>query len=293
MYEDTVVAGTRAVDSSFPTATQPPTTSESAFQEIRLPDPSPSPSKPNWDISQLCLPQGYFADAGESIPVAGVRSGINQRLSWGETPMRDTELDSLHKVVCEGIDQLQRMSEIGTGGQARILYRELAQELEQRGTLDELKVLATHIEKQSGKRLQFLRPGEDGVDVAVARLKRRAEHEQTRNAELDHIRYLDKTYRSLEPTAEELYGEPESADSPFSPIHDMWGPSLAHEYGCAERALVSALEVYLLTLPGEMTCVTGQELLKKAKTTDELISLLVSEEEMAEQTFGPSWWSTP
>jgi hypothetical protein len=152
MYEDTVVAGTRAVDSSFPTATQPPTTSESAFQEIRLPDPSPSPSKPNWDISQLCLPQGYFADAGESIPVAGVRSGINQRLSWGETPMRDTELDSLHKVVCEGIDQLQRMSEIGTGGQARILYRELAQELEQRGTLDELKVLATHIEKQSGKR---------------------------------------------------------------------------------------------------------------------------------------------
>jgi hypothetical protein len=264
---------------------------------MRLPGTSPLPSKPNWDIAQLRLPQGYSADAGESIlltvPAAGVCGAINQRSSWGETPMSDAELDSLHKTVCKGIDQLQRMSEIGNGGRARILYRKLAEELEKRGTLDELKVLATQIEEESGKRLQFLQPGEDGVDLAVARLKRRAEHEQTRNAELDHIRYLDKTYRSLEPTAEELYGQPEPADSPFIPIHDMWGPSLAHEYGCAERALVSALEVYLLTLPGEMTCVTGQELLKKAKTTDELISLLVSEEEMAEQTFGPSWWSTP
>jgi hypothetical protein len=269
---------THGAGSSMPATTPPP--SESALQGMRLPHPSPLPAKANWDISQLRLAQDCAADNGESIqvtiPVAGVCGVINQRLS-------DTELDSLYKVVCEGINRLQRLSEIGTGGRARILYRELAGELEQRGTLDELKVLATYIEEQPGKRLQFLRPGEDGVDVAVARLKRRAEHKQTRNAELDQIRYLDKTYRSLEPTPDELYCEPEP-----------WGePNLVHEYRCAERELISALEVYLLTLPGEMTCVTGQELLMKAKTTAELISLLVGEEEMMEQMFAPSWWSTP
>jgi hypothetical protein len=66
MHEIPVVE-TMGAGSSIPTSTPPPPTSGSAFQEMRLPEPPPLPSKPSWDIAQLRLSQDYIADTGESV----------------------------------------------------------------------------------------------------------------------------------------------------------------------------------------------------------------------------------
>jgi hypothetical protein len=65
----TASAGTQGTGSSTSAATPSTPTHESALQGMRLPEPSPLPTKAGWDIAQLRLPQDYSADNGESVQV--------------------------------------------------------------------------------------------------------------------------------------------------------------------------------------------------------------------------------
>jgi hypothetical protein len=67
--QEITAAVTEDTGSSIPAATPQPSTSESALQEMRLPDPAPLPTTTGWDIAQLRLPQDYSADNGESVQV--------------------------------------------------------------------------------------------------------------------------------------------------------------------------------------------------------------------------------
>jgi hypothetical protein len=59
--------------------------------------------------------------------------------------LSDTELNSLHKNVCEGIELLHQQSEVGDGGRARILFYAMGAFLDERGIIDALKASANYM----------------------------------------------------------------------------------------------------------------------------------------------------
>ena len=70
------------------------------------------------------------------------------------TLMNDTELDALHKKICEGIELLHEQGETGDGGRARTLFYAWAAFLDQRGIIDHLKAAANWMAAQNcGKQI--------------------------------------------------------------------------------------------------------------------------------------------
>ena len=73
--------------------------------------------------------------------------------------MSDTELETLHKTVAEGIVTLHRESEERMG-RARILFYALSGYLEQEGIVQSMAMCAAWMEEQSGKPVEMPTPSE-------------------------------------------------------------------------------------------------------------------------------------
>jgi hypothetical protein len=116
------------------------------------------------------------------------------------------------------------------------------------------------------------------------RSERHAAYEEAQQAKLDRIRKLDVDYRERLKHLPDRDDEPEGLYFEEKRIRS----DEVVEVGFARRLLVTAAETFLQGLV-EMTATTGEQLVEKATTTEELIALLQAQQDERNRTFGAPW----
>jgi len=135
----------------------------------------------------------------------------------------------------------------------------------------------------------------DWDPTATAPKPDRATYEAARRAELDHIRRLDVTYRQLLNylRPQRIHGDDDLRDRDDLSRQDKEERDKAeHELYLSRRVLVCAVEVYLLGCV-EYPDLTGEAALGRATSTDNLITMLQTEEDLMTKTNGPPWVERP
>jgi hypothetical protein len=105
-----------------------------------------------------------------------------------------------------------------------------------------------------------------------------------RNAELNRIARLDASYREFL----NRKPDPDQYQSKLSVEEDRLRNAEAFGLGIVRRQLVHAAEGFLLTCM-EVSSVTGEDLVGRATSTEDLVVRLRFEEEDMTATFKPPW----
>jgi hypothetical protein len=121
----------------------------------------------------------------------------------------------------------------------------------------------------------------------------RATYLAGRLAERERIRVLDAAYREQMSWVAPLLKEKEQAEIYINTEYEDFQAKEVRERSLQDhhnslRRLSHVVEDYLLGFP-EYPWETGQELVKQATTTDELIASLLRLEDQMIQMFGPPW----
>jgi len=136
--------------------------------------------------------------------------------------------------------------------------------------------------------IDFLTQRRQASEASPEYQARRTTYQQGRNAELDRIAEYDADYRErLRDDAASWKPGPWDED-PRCMEEQRVDAEARFELGFSRQVLINAMENYLFGCV-ERSCVTGDDILAQVTSTDELIAMLQTEEDLMIATFGPPW----